>query len=119
MAGSPVVTVDTLPTVSVVIPARDEERYIESCLKSVLAQDYPADLLEILVVDGRSKDGTRPIVEALARVHPRLRLLDNPQRLIPNALNLGIRASRGSIVVRVDGHSVIDPDYVSRCVHTL
>jgi succinoglycan biosynthesis protein ExoA len=111
--------VDTLPTVSVVIPARDEERYIASCLESVLAQDYPADLLEILVVDGRSRDGTRAIVEELAHAHPRLRLLDNPRRLIPHALNVGIRAARGSIIVRVDGHSVIDSDYVSRCVHTL
>ncbi|MDL1894836.1 glycosyltransferase family 2 protein [Anaerolineae bacterium CFX7] len=122
---------DFYPIVSVVIPIRNEARYIERCLKAVLTQDYPRERLEILVVDGMSEDNTREIVKQLfaARINQKSesdglyrinqKLLDNPERIVPTALNRGIRAARGAVIVRIDGHTIIEPDYVSRCVRAL
>ena len=110
---------DILPLVSVIMPVRDEAAYIERSLGSVLAQDYPADRLEILVVDGMSNDGTREHVAAARTIRPNLRLLDNPRGIVPPGLNIGIAQARGDIIVRVDGHCEISPDYVRRCVEHL
>ncbi len=108
-----------VPLVSVIMPVRNEAAYIERSLGAVLAQDYPADRLEILVVDGLSDDGTREAVLAHAATRPNLRLLDNPASIVPPGLNIGIRQARGEIVVRVDGHCEIAPDYVRLCVEHL
>lgn len=108
-----------LPTVSVLIPCRKEERFIADCVESVLASTYPQEKLEILVVDGMSDDRTREIVRELARRHPIVRLLDNPKQVTPAALNVGIRLSSGQIVVRLDAHARIEPEYISRCVESL
>lgn len=105
-----------LPLVSVVLPVRNEAAFIEQTLHSVLQQDYPADRMEVIVVDGLSEDGTREIVERMVRSDGRVRCVDNPERIIPRALNRGIRAARGDILVRVDGHAVLPPDYVRECV---
>jgi succinoglycan biosynthesis protein ExoA len=105
------------PTVSVVLPIRNEARYIEQCLRAVLGQDYPGDLVEVIVVDGASDDDTLQVVDRLAAEHPnRVRVLHNPDHITPVSLNLGIGAATGAIVVRVDGHCEIAPDYVRRCV---
>jgi succinoglycan biosynthesis protein ExoA len=110
-----------LPRVSVVLPIRNEADHIEACLERLLRQDYPHDLLEILVIDGASDDGTREVVERVRANHPDadLRLLDNPERTVPPALNIGIRAARGAVIVRMDGHAVPAGDYVSACVAAL
>ncbi len=112
--------------VSVVIPIRNEADFIERGLDCVLAQDYPADRMEILVVDGMSNDGTREIVrETFERANgstfkrSNLRLLDNPAQIVPTAMNIGIRAARGDIIIRVDGHCEIPKHYVRTCVETL
>lgn len=105
--------------ITVVLPVRNEVRFIARTLESILAQAYPAEQIEILVVDGRSDDGTRQIVTEFAQRDARIRLLDNPQRIVPTAMNKGIRAARGSIIVRVDGHAVIESDYIRRCVEGL
>lgn len=110
---------ELLPLVSVIMPVRNEKAYIERSLGAALGQDYPADRLEILVVDGMSDDGTREYIRALQPAHPNLRLIDNPRRIVAPGLNTGIRQSRGEIIVRVDGHCEIAPDYVSRCVQHL
>lgn len=107
------------PLVSVILPIRNEAPFIAETLRAVLAQDYPRELLEVIVVDGMSEDGTRPIVQRLAETDPRLRLLDNSRRITPAALNIGIRAARGEVIVRVDGHGVIPPNYVRECVAVL
>ena len=103
------------PTVTVAIPAWNEERHIDHCLDAVAAQTY-AGIMEVLVVDGGSTDGTR------ARVLSRggnVRLVDNPRRIQSAALNIALREARGDIFVRVDGHCLIAPDYVERCVDVL
>jgi glycosyltransferase involved in cell wall biosynthesis len=123
--GSSVATVTApagVPVVSIVIPVRDEERFIEACLESVLAQDYPADRVEILLVDGMSTDRTRELAAAVLAdrtTDGRARILDNPRCIAPTAMNIGISAATGDVVVRADGHTVLPPDYVRRSVEVL
>jgi succinoglycan biosynthesis protein ExoA len=109
--------------VSVIVPVRNEERYVERCLSHLLEQDYPGDRLEIVVVDGVSEDRTRMIVEDLLRGHaamqPVLRLIDDPGRERTTALNAGVRAATGEVIMRVDARSMVPLDYVRKCVETL
>lgn len=111
---------DLPPSVSIVIPCYNEERYIATVLENLLPQ-YPSTLLEIIVVDGMSEDGTRAAVENFIERHAesRVRLIDNPERNIPAALNLGIAAAEGEIIVRMDAHSVPSENYVRRAVEVL
>ena len=105
--------------VTVIMPIRNEKGHIAQSLGSVLAQDYPADRLEVLVVDGMSVDGTRDLVRQMIADRPNVRLLDNPGRAVPTALNGGIREATGEVIIRVDGHCQIAPDYVRRCVEVM
>jgi glycosyltransferase involved in cell wall biosynthesis len=107
------------PWVSVIIPCRNEADWIEKCLMSIDANDFPKERLEVLVVDGMSDDGTRPIVETFALSHPWARLLDNSRKITPAALNVGIAAAKGDIVMRVDAHYEYPPHYISRLVRHL
>jgi len=104
------------PLISILIPIRNEAAYIQRCLEAVLAQDYPADRLEILIADGLSQDGTREILIELQEAHPLINVFDNPAGIVPTALNILIPEAKGEILIRVDGHCVIAPDYVSNCV---
>jgi succinoglycan biosynthesis protein ExoA len=97
--------------VSVVVPARNEAGAIEPCLRSILEQDWSN--LEVLVVDGCSTDGTQDAVEAIAKNDSRVRMLQNPDRVVPAALNVGLAACRSPWLVRVDAHALIPKDYVS------
>ena len=108
-----------LPLVSVIVPVRNERSTIERCLGALLAQDYPAERMEILVVDGESDDGTAAAIDASARQVPRLRRLANPRRFAGPAMNVGIEAARGEVIARVDGHAIVPPDFVSRSVAAL
>ena len=107
------------PLVSIVIPIRNEAASIGALLDTVLAQDYPADRFEVLVIDGDSSDDTRAVVGAYAARDARIRLLANPRRIVPTALNVAIRAARGAIICRIDGHTEVAPDYVRIGVETL
>jgi|YelNatPaOPRAMG01_1025707.scaffolds.fasta_scaffold00930_28 glycosyltransferase involved in cell wall biosynthesis len=102
--------------ISVIMPCREEEKYIAKALASILANDYPRERLEVLVVDGMSTDRTREIVADFARNHSCIRLLDNPRRITPAALNIGIAQAQGDIIVRVDAHSTYPPNYLSSLV---
>lgn len=107
------------PFVSVVIPMRNEHDWIERCVASVLAQDYPADRMEVIVVDGDSDDGSLAVVDALAQRDPRVRLLRNPARIVPSSMNVALRAARGAIIARVDAHTMLERDYLTRGVELL
>jgi cellulose synthase/poly-beta-1,6-N-acetylglucosamine synthase-like glycosyltransferase len=107
------------PMVTVIVPCRNEERFIAGCLDSILAGTYPREALEVLVVDGRSDDGTRPILADYVAQHPAVRMLDNPRRIQPAALNIGIGAARGEILVRMDAHVLYPPNYISDLVAAL
>ena len=107
------------PFVTVIMPVRNEARSIGVSLGAVLGQDYPSERLEVLVADGRSTDGTRDIVQSLQRTHPKVVLLDNAGGIVPTGFNIALRQARGDVIVRVDGHTEIAPDYVSQCVAEL
>lgn len=109
----------TEPRTSLILPCRNEAGHIEACLRSVLAFEPPPGGFEVIVVDGMSEDGTREIVEQLAAEDPRLRLLDNPERITPCALNRGIGAARGEIIVRIDAHTEYAADYLCKCLEVL
>ena len=104
------------PTVSILIPIRNEAAYIDHCLQAVLSQDYPSDLIEILIADGMSTDNTRSVVQKYQQTHPQIQLFDNPGQIVPIGLNSLIPQAKGEILIRVDGHCVIASDYVSKCV---
>jgi succinoglycan biosynthesis protein ExoA len=109
------------PYVTVIMPIRNEERFIARSLGAVLGQDYPPDRMQLLVADGMSEDGTRAVVEELARAHPKhtVRIVDNPGRIVPTGFNAALALADGDVIVRVDGHTIIEPDYVSECVRAL
>lgn len=109
--------VPELDLVTVVIPARDEERAIRACVESVLQQDYPR--LQVVVVDGASTDRTPDIVRSLAAGDPRVELLHNPLGIIPASLNLALAAARGPWLVRIDAHATVPPGYVRLAVEHL
>jgi glycosyltransferase involved in cell wall biosynthesis len=113
------VTTNGRPRVSIVMPCRNEAAYIGACLDSILATDYPLELMEVLVADGRSDDGTREIVEQCAARNPCIRMLDNPARITPAALNTAILAATGDVILRMDAHAVYPRNYVSRLVAAL
>lgn len=102
--------------VSIVVPCRNEATYIRGLLDSLLATSYPRDQLEVLIVDGMSDDGTRDVIAEYARRHPWIRLLDNPKRTTPCALNLGICRARGTVILRMDAHAHYPPNYVADLV---
>ena len=107
------------PLVSVVVPCRNEERHIAQCLDSILACDFPQERLEILVVDGCSDDGTRAILARYAERYARIHVLDNPKRITPTALNIGVLAARGEIIMRMDAHVIYPASYISQLVGAL
>ncbi len=101
-SASPAATLSLF--ISVVVPVRNEARFIERTLESLLSQEYDPARFEILVVDGGSGDGTPDIVANMARNHPNLRLFHNARRLSSAARNIGVRNSRGEVILVVDGH---------------
>lgn len=104
------------PSISILIPIRNEAAYIERCLEAVLIQDYPDDRIEILIADGLSDDGTRDILTTFSQAHSRVKLFDNPHKIVASGLNLLTQHAQGEILIRVDGHCVIASDYVRNCV---
>src|SRR5512145_1997267 len=110
-----------MPYVSIVIPCYNEQTTIGLLLSALDGQTYPRDDMEVIVVDGLSTDGTTDAVAAFQAQHPELkvRVVENRQRSIPAALNQGIGAAQGTYIVRLDAHSMPQPDYVARCVAAL
>ena len=111
-----------MPTsVSVIIPCRNEEKTIHLVLDAIYGQTYSRGLLQVVIADGFSEDRTREKIADFKTSHPDLEVLvvDNPQRIIPAGLNAAIRASSGEIILRMDAHSIPNPDYVLLCVDSL
>ena len=112
-------TANDRPKISIVLPCRNEEPYIGACLDSILATTYPLERIELLVVDGMSEDRTREIVTAYTVRRRIVRLLDNRRRITPAALNVGIHAATGEIIMRMDAHVVYPPQYIPRLIDAL
>lgn len=109
------------PLISIIVPCYNEERTIGLLLQAIYSQTIPKEQIEVLVADGLSTDHTRDVIRSFQDSHPelRIRILDNPRRIIPAALNLAIENSRGEFILRLDAHSAPYPDYVERCIQAL
>ncbi len=101
---------------SVICPIYNEEKYIAGCIESILRQDYPKDDLEVIFADGMSTDRTREIVAEYAAKYPFIKLIDNPHRIVPFALNKAIKVSAGDIIMRLDAHAKYAYNYFSALV---
>ncbi len=110
---------DNLNFVSIVIPSRNEERFIGKCLDSIIANDYPKDMLEVLVVDGMSEDRTRDVVNKYSEKYSWIRLLENYKKTTPAAFNKGIEQSKGNILMIIGAHSTCEKDYIAKCIKYL
>lgn len=105
--------------VTVIIPCRNEEKFISKVLENVLNQNYPSGNIEVFVVDGESEDNTAEIVREYSAKYPFIRLLNNPHQFVPQALNMAIRESKGEVIIRMDAHSLYPNDYFSKLVTAL
>ena len=108
-----------LPFVSILIPVRNEEFYISRCIQSVLRQAYPQDQIESLIADGISDDNTLSLIQDFQTDYTHINVFENPGKIVPTGLNILIPKAKGDILIRVDGHCVVAPDYVSNCVRHL
>jgi glycosyltransferase involved in cell wall biosynthesis len=110
-----------LPTITIIIPIRNEMPFFSQCFQAVLNQDYPSELIEVIIVDGMSTDGTQELVARLIRLYPgfHVRLLENRGRIVSTGMNIALAVSSGEIIVRVDGHTIIARDYVRQCARAL
>lgn len=110
---------DHLIFTTVMVPCRNEQHFIANCLDSIIAQDYPKDKLEILVVDGASNDKTKEIISEYALKYSFVKLLNNAKKVVPAALNMAVKAAKGDIIMRMDAHCIYTQDYISKCVQRL
>jgi glycosyltransferase involved in cell wall biosynthesis len=117
--GAPSTSIGANPFISVVLPVRNEAKFIADLLRAVFAQDYPAERLEVVVADGMSTDGTRAILERAQAEYPGLIVVDNPRRIVSTGLNLAVGRAKGDIIIRIDGHAVIARDFVTANVALL
>jgi succinoglycan biosynthesis protein ExoA len=109
------------PFVSIIMPVRNEAAFLEGSLGAILNQDYLPERAEVVIADGVSNDATRDVIESLRRKNPDIgiTLLDNPCGTVSNGMNVALAFAKGEIIIRVDGHTVIAPDYVRECVRAL
>ena len=112
--------INDIPLVSIIVPVRNEGKFVERTIRALLLQSYPHEMIEIIFADGRSSDGTREYIERTASDSDiSIRVVENQKLIAPSGLNCGLVAATGSIIIRVDGHCEIDHDYVSNCVRLL
>ena len=107
--------------ISVIIPCYNEEKTIELLLEAIYVQTFSQLNSEVIIADGMSTDQTRQKIAAFQSLHPAMviRMVDNPRRNIPAALNSALRAATGDFIVRLDAHSEPAPDYIERCLEDL
>ena len=104
--------------VSVVMPVYNEEKYIDNCVQSLLEQDFQKEDMEWIFVDGGSVDSTVEILNAYSEKYPGLiKVLSNPHKIVPYAMNIGIKESKGEYIIRLDAHADYAKDYITKCVY--
>ncbi len=106
-------------TVSIIIPCRNEEKYIKECIESFLNQSYPQDLIEIIIADGMSTDNTRDIIKEMSVKNKNIVLIDNEKFSAPAGMNLGIRKSKSDIIIIFGAHAYADKDFIKENVLAL
>ncbi len=106
------------PTVSIIVPCRNEAAFIDRCLGSIYSFTPVEGGMEVIVVDGLSEDGTREILAQWVRRHPNLKVLDNPKGIVPTAMNMGIKEAKGEWIVWLDAHAEYPKNYLQQCIET-
>lgn len=106
-------------TVSIICPVFNEEKYIEACIVSILEQDYPKEAMQVLFIDGNSTDNSTGIIKRYTAQYSFLKLLNNPERIVPYALNKGLEAAKGEVIMRLDAHCTYPTNYISELVRYL
>jgi len=107
---------ETIYSISIIIPVFNEEAYISACLDSIVASDYDKEYIEILIIDGMSKDNTREIIQAYQNKYSYIKLLHNPQKIVPISMNMGIKEAKGDYIIRLDAHASYPKDYFSKLI---
>lgn len=105
--------------VSILLPCRNEEKFISTVIENIIHQDYDSSYIEFLIIDGMSDDGTRSIIDRYQKHFSIIHLVDNPNRTVPHALNIGIKNATGDLIIRIDAHAIYPPSYVSTLVYYL
>jgi len=105
-----------LSKISIIIPCFNEEKHIAHCLDSILLSDYDRSKIEILVVDGMSRDKTREIVASYSKKYAYIQLLSNPDKIVPKAMNLAIQKAKGAYIIRLDAHASYPKNYFSKLI---
>lgn len=108
----------SFPSVTVMMPVRNEQHYLAKAVESVFAQNYPG-ALEIILAIGPSVDETEKVASELAKKHSGIKLIQNPKGLTTVGLNLAIAKSSGEVIIRVDAHSELADNYIVRGVEIL
>jgi glycosyltransferase involved in cell wall biosynthesis len=109
------------PFVSIIVPIRNEAKYIKLVVESILAQNYPSDRLEVIIADGMSTDDTRQIIHQLIGYQPdcSIHVIDNPELIVSTGLNRAIKQANGEVLIRIDGHTEVAKDFVRQNVTLL
>ena len=107
------------PFITVIMPIRNEAEFIEQSIISILNNNYPKEKLEVLVVDGMSTDGTRDIVKQISLKQTSVKLLDNPKKIVPCAMNIGFLCMKGDFFVRIDGHVEVPSDFLRKSIECI
>jgi glycosyltransferase involved in cell wall biosynthesis len=105
--------------VSIILPVLNEAEHIERCVRSLMNNRYDREKVEILVIDGGSDDDTREIVTRLSCEDERVKLIDNPRRILAAGINIGIETSRGDVLIRMDGHAEAESDFIANSIEVL
>jgi glycosyltransferase involved in cell wall biosynthesis len=105
-----------MPKISIIIPTLNEEKYIKSCIDSILDSTYDKDNMEILIIDGMSSDKTREIIHSYIQKYNFIKLIDNVKKIVPVAMNIGIKQAKGEYIVRLDAHALYPKDYFSKLI---
>ncbi len=106
-----------MPKVSIIIPILNEEKYIAKSLDSIIESDFDKSKMEVLLIDGGSKDKTVEIIKEYQKSYPFLKLLNNPKKIVPVAMNIGIKSAKGEYIIRLDAHSSYPKDYFSKLIY--
>lgn len=112
---------NNFPFVSILIVVYNEEKFIKKCIESILTQDYPKDKYELIIIDGLSTDNTRSIIEKIIESNPtyKIRLIDNPEKKLATGWNIGVKASKGEVIIRIDGHSYVVNNFIKKNIEYL
>ena len=101
-----------IPLVSILIPFRNEEKFLKNCIDSVLANDYPSDKIEIFLIDGMSSDNSAEIIDNYINKFDNIFLLKNPKLIYPAAVNIGYKSSKGELIVILGAHATYEINYI-------